>query len=429
MPITMNKAPMTVIRHVKRLLVDPADERFEPHGKEFLIADDGSLLGVGDAYKAGGPGRFTVTEIGTAEDLVRALDGLEPGEVVVWGKPPAMAGRTTYSGREKPDEALWSRSSRSFFEFTDPAVLVIDCDLPVGIVPPLAEMIDWMRSIGFDCDLVGGGSSSAGIRHAGTGALMKDSAGLRIYALVDRGSRIRDILEMIIERGWLCGWSRWMIGSSGTLYERGPADNAMHSPVQADFSAAGAILGEGLTQDRGWTLFPGKERVQDVSRLAWLEDDETEDNGRWVEEEVAWRRRYAYLMAVPESKAKAAAWAERQAVTKAKMTLAAGEFDNITAALEAARPRVKRDIATSRKTGVLPGWLILHTARGQVAVEDILAEPDPWHMVACCEPMEPDYRGGARTSTILTRGGVPVVNSHRGGITTWRLARFGGGRK
>ncbi len=226
-------APLTRIMHVR---ADGGGMVFDPRGKKFSLKD-GVVEADASALKAGGLGVFDVVRVTTAMELIAALEELVPGMVALWGDPPAESGELALSGHEDPENGVWSRSAKWFPRFPDPAVLVIDCDMPEP--PPLADLVAWLRSLGFDCDLVGGPSSSAGIRNAETGEVVKDGKGLRVYVFVNKGAAIPDILRMLIDRGWLCGWSYWRIGSDGTPHERGPADIVAETPVRADFSAAG----------------------------------------------------------------------------------------------------------------------------------------------------------------------------------------------
>ena len=413
-PPVRQGAPMTLVMHARGLT-------FDPRGKRFALAEDGTVTSDSSACRAGGSGAFVVERITTARELIAALDGLEPGIVVVWGEPPAEIGHMAKSGTEIPGDRVWARSARHFHRFSDPAVLVIDCDMQQP--PPLEDMVAWLRSLGFDCDLVGGSSASAGIRSVETGELVKDGKGLRLYALVNKGSAIPRILRMLIDRGWLCGWSHWRIGADGTPHERGAADIVMKVPVQADFSAAGAILGPGLTQDRTWRLFPGSERIQDVRKLAWIEDDETDYGGRSVDEEIDWRRDHARLMAEPEARKVKERYAKARNEERAIAAVAAGEYDDVKTAAAALLDDTRRELERSRETGVLTGWHKLHTAKGIVTCRDVIADPERWHMTPCAEPMEPTYNGGAHTSTILAGDRRPVVNSHRGEGKVWRMIK------
>ena len=143
----------------------------------------------------------------------------------------------------------------------------------------------------------------------------------------------------------------WRIGADGTPHERGAADIAMKTPVQADFSAAGAILGPGLTQDRTWRLFPGSERIQDVRKLAWVEDDETDYGGRSVDEEIDWRRDHARLMAEPEVRKVKERYARARTEERAVAAVAAGEYADIKTAVAASARRYEKGAGTQPRDG------------------------------------------------------------------------------
>ncbi len=153
-----------------------------------------------------------------------------------------------------------------------------------------------------------------------------------------------------------------------------------------------------------------------MRKLAWVDDVSTE-------EAIDWRRDHARLMVEPEAREVKERHARIRAEIRAAAAVKAGEYADIKTAVAALLDDTRRELERSRETGVLTGWHELHTAKGIVTCRDVIADPKRWHMTPCAEPMEPDYHGGAHTSTILASDGRPVVNSHRGEGKVWRMIK------
>ena len=96
-PPVRQGAPMTLVMHARGLT-------FDPRGKRFALAEDGTVTSDSSAFRAGGSGVFVVERVTTAMELIAALDGLVPGIVVLWGDPPAEIGDLAKSGDREPGE-------------------------------------------------------------------------------------------------------------------------------------------------------------------------------------------------------------------------------------------------------------------------------------------------------------------------------------
>ena len=396
-------APMTVIRHLK-------GEEFDRKGKRLVREADGSVWKDPDPelVRAGGPGSFRVVRVTTALELRDAVMALEPGEVCLWGAPPAEKGLMHYDPSSSPSEDVFARSSRYFPAFESPSVLCLDCDMPEP--PALADYISFLRSeVGFDCDLIGGYSSSAGVFHPETGELVPGGGGgLRVYAIVDDGPSIPGVLQMIVDRGWLRDppWSRLILAGIAAP-ERGPADMAMKTPCQADFSSAGALLEGGLVQDRTWTLFPGESRVQGMAKLRGPSAEERR--------EIEKRKFFAEMRLMPEimlekdARAEVAAWRKAE---EAGLKQGTPDFEE---AVADRRIAMRRMIDKAVVTGKLGKDFVLNTQRGDVTVGRLLAAPEKWNGVRALDPMDPGYKGGRNfCSVLLTDRATAFLQVHHG---------------
>jgi len=395
-------APMTVMRFIR-------DGAYLPKGKTFILEPDGTLRkSVADhGYRAGGPGAFTVLRAGTAAELVACLGALDPGMVCVWGAPPAECGALAFDSEADPEKAVWSRGSRDFPAFEHVSVLALDCDMPNA--PGLEEYVSWLRGeVGFDCDLVGGFSSSAGIRRADTGDLVSDTGGLRVYAIMRGGDRIPDVLNLILDRGWLRDppWSRWIITEGGAAVQRGAADLALKVPCQADFAAAGALLEGELVQDRTWTVFEGDTRMQDVKTLNRLTPPE--------EKRVARNRFMAKARRAPEIKAAWDAYAKKCARTRAIKAVVAREFPDLESAMRKLLPEMRVVTRLAALENRLGKAFPLQTTKGEVTVDEVLADPEAWDKVRTRDPLDPGYHGGEFCCTLLTGQGTAFLQVHHG---------------
>ena len=395
-------APMTVMRFVH-------GGGFLPKGKKFILYPDGTFRKSVEkhSFRAGGLGNFTVLRISTASDLVAGLEVLEPGEVCVWGAPPAESGGLAFEEYADPSKGVWARSSESFPTFAQDSILCLDCDMPDA--PDLADYVGWLReAVGFDSDLVGGFSSSAGIRHAKTGGLLSDTGGLRVYAILRGGERIPDVLRLILDRGWLRdpSWSRWIITEGGRADLRGAADLALKTPCQADFAAGGALLEGELVQDRTWTVFEGATRTQDVRTLNWLTERELK---------LVTRRKFiSKAMMAPEIKAAWEAYALKRAREEAVKAVAKERFPDVDTALEKMLPDMRRVMRRAALESRLGEGFPLQTRKGDVTISEVLTSPLDWHMVRTKDPLDPDYHGGEFCCTLLTEGGTAFLQVHHG---------------
>jgi hypothetical protein len=229
-----------------------------------------------------------------------------------------------------------------------------------------------------------------------------------MHFVVDDASRIPGIgagmWKALIERGH--GFVKWT--KNGRPLVATMIDKAVWQPEREDY-AFGATLPEFIQQLGNEPVWFGTEPVlTGTMKLAWLKLDKWMAGSNTI--------KAIKLAAAEEERKRRAAYRQEQ----------------LQGMLARGVPLVQAEQSVARLTSgteggsafdeTLPPEHPIETKYGTVTVADLFRDPDRWHTVECCDPVEPEY-APAGIAKIYMHGqySFPMINSMAHGGVKYRL--------
>ncbi|WP_171233999.1 hypothetical protein [Ruegeria sp. HKCCA6837] len=262
-------------------------------------------------------------------------------------------------------------------------------------------------------DVLWGCSSSSFIYDEMTDDVVVGLKGQRLYMGVEDGTDIPRAAEVMLKRMWLHGFGYILISGSGAQLIRTTLDPCMYQASRLDY-AAGAVCGEGLEQRRPDAFLINEGlAIADTRRVF---PNLTHAEERRYQALIAQARRQTLDAAVAQREV----WADERLEDEARTALGKStSLGDIALHVKEAtrngrRAQLMRMLDTDRP--VLHADHVLHLSKGKlVTVGDVLRSPSAFEGKTTCDPLEPDYRGGATTGKIYAHNRRLVSHAH--GIT------------
>lgn len=243
-------------------------------------------------------------------------------------------------------------------------------------------------------------SSSSEIYDA-AGRLVSRKSAYHCHLMIDDASQAKAITDAIFTALVDAGHGRVVISKSGARLLRTIIDRAVPQGERLDF-AFGGHLGKGLKQERFTTPMGLGHPMLKTAGLG------REDFGAWRASSPVVRKLMAE--AEPEAKRIEKAWVEDR-VEDAVMR-------------GADREKARREYGRAASHGELPADLRLFRRDGtSLTVGELLADPARHDRTTFCEPLEPDYAGGAEVAIayLVGQNKGPAIHSQGHGGRTYFL--------
>ena len=224
--------------------------------------------------------------------------------------------------------------------------------------------------------------------------------GMHAFVFVDDASRIPETLEILHNRAIILGYGYPFITRAGTVRIRSLVDLAMKTSNQPCYEG-GAILAEGLTQDRkiSYRQHCDEPRYLNVVPLSLEEDAEFEIKTKELTDSVA-----------EAAAAIRASWLEEHGKKLAAKGFEPGTIKNIL------------DAALSVEQPILSSDFEIYTDNyGIKTVRKLLADPEVYHEATCGDPLDPDDGVGKAKIYTLNKDGRPAIHSFAHGGATYIL--------
>lgn len=261
--------------------------------------------------------------------------------------------------------------TKARFRFPEgPGLLPIDVDAldELGLRTE-ADVVAALRAIGVNSDLVTSPSASSYLDWPKGAAGLR---GLHVFAFIDKGTRVPQVLQALHARAWIYNLGRILIAQNGAMHARSIVDLAMKTSCQPIFEF-GAVCADDFirhTADRKVRLWKGEVRIL-CSDAVLLDDDEEAEYERLV-------------------KAAKEALEPKADVIKEKW------LDDRVAHLPeadrpAARKRLRAECDNDKRT-LTPDDCVTLNDGTRVTVRELLADTERFpHRMMLRDPFEPDY--------------------------------------
>ena len=224
--------------------------------------------------------------------------------------------------------------------------------------------------------------------------------GMHAFVFVDDANRIPETLEILHNRAIILGYGYPFITKAGIVLIRSLVDLAMKTSNQPCYEG-GAILAEGLTQDRkiSYRQHCDEPRYLNVVPLSLEEDAEFEIKTKELTDSVA-----------EAAAAIRASWLEEHGKKLAAKGFEPGTIKNIL------------DAALSVEQPILSSDFEIYTDNyGIKTVRKLLADPEVYHEATCGDPLDPDDGVGKAKIYTLNKDGRPAIHSFAHGGATYIL--------
>lgn len=233
--------------------------------------------------------------------------------------------------------------------------------------------------------------------------------GQRLYLLVQDASDIERAGQVLADLCWFFGLGTIKISTCGSRLKRTLFDEAMHQVARLDF-CGGAVCEPPLFQQRGQPVVMGGPDWLDT-REAF--PDHTRVKAASVKRLIA----AAMEAAKPAAEAARASWLASKIADEAPRLQAERQIT-----IDEARQLV-REKYEAALGGSLMGDFVLQLADGNtVTVDEVLDNPNKWHLAKTLDPVEPEHRGGEDCGTLHLVGTFPHLYSYNNNAT-YRLIR------
>lgn len=332
-------------------------------------------------------------------EVMEVLDSLSDTQAVGWGIYALGDEHLPLATKGTATDGQATRSKEFFSWPNDAAVLMFDIDQPhdpLGAYQTICAA--YKEATGHsieDVEFWYRPSASAGAHLPGQAPM----EGGRLYAAVANGSQIPAIGAATFTGLWLTGHGHIFVTKAGTALPRTLIDASVWSPERIDFV-------------RPAILAPGIERVaRPAYRIGGIEGKVLEGPSKDVPAGVVSADKLA---------------AQKDYIARA-IDASAPEIDAARAAFQAAREALNgtgSTVSDAVKYQSLTAKFTVELAKGEiVSVTTILAKPEKYHKVLCCDPLEPVDEQGNSTygKAIIFTNKRPIIKSFLHGGATYRL--------
>jgi hypothetical protein len=322
------------------------------------------------------------------------LEKQRPGDFITAG-----VNQTQPSGMCGLGEGDVHRTKEDFpFASGKPGLLIIDGDnleeLKLHDIDSFAEALKHL--IG-DADYALSPSASSGIT---VNNIVGPIKGMHAFVFIHDASQIPETLEILHKRSVLMGYGYPLVTKAGVILIRSLVDTAMKTPNQPCFEG-GAILAEGLTQDRkiSYRQHCDEPRYLNVVPLSLEEAAEFEIKTKELTGSVA-----------EAAAAIRASWLEEHGKKLAAKGFEPGTIKNIL------------DAALSSEQPILSSDFEIYTDNyGIKTVRELLADREKYHEATCGDPIDPDDGAGKAKIYTMNQDGRPAINSFAHGGSVYIL--------
>lgn len=247
-------------------------------------------------------------------------------------------------------------------------------------------------------------SASSCISRTDTGEMVAGIRGQRVYIGVSDASDIERAGGVLFARLWLAGHGHIQISKSGSKLVRGLVDDSVWQTNRLDFVAGSDCTGP-LKQDRGEPmLLGGSEALNTRLTLPNLTTSETDKFIR------------------VKAKAKADVEPEAELARGAYIKTQGAELFQHRGIAILEGEKIAKEAVTSAR--LLGGFILISQDGDEVAVADVLSNPDRWHGCRFYDPLEGrNYPDGRIAYLNLRSGGRPYIYSHAHGGCRYQLHR------
>jgi hypothetical protein len=341
------------------------------------VVSDGSACRMAE-------GKAEIVSGATAKELAHVIETLQPSNALALGVSEHSTARVVTAAKLKKlnrraaDGLPVIARTRDFIDYRPgPGWGLLDFDIKgmpahvaggiaaaggpqqslLSIAPGLAEAARVTRA-----------STSSGLRRSDTGEPVQGSGGEHTYILVKDATDIDRALQVLHDRCWLHGKGWYLIGSAGQLLERSLVDSSVR-------------FGERLCFEGPPEVVP--PLVQDAAARAPIAH-----NGIAVDTRRAAPHLTAYEQArVAEAKQRARVELEPQAAI-IRADADRGLADRISDRIGMPFVAALRNVSARHAGKLLPSIMLAFDHLGDVAVEEVLAEPDKYIGETLADPLE-----------------------------------------
>jgi hypothetical protein len=370
--------------------------------KEWFVEDDQlSKVSHGDLWN----GTIETVELSLA-GLKTTIEGLTPKQALCIGtRKPEYSNLSNLTTAKKvvTDETI--ARSKDYIEFsTNAAFMLLDYDdkdlSPPELHTKLLELVPEFAEVG----MLFVPSSSAGVHLASDTPPEVIKSGCHIYIMVENGTDIPKIGELIKNRAWLAGLGYIKVSKSGGLLIRHIFDDAVYSPERLIFDAL-PLLNAGVMQvPRELLLIEGGAvKGLNFEQLLTVSDLNKQ------------------RVLISNAKANIKPQADRTARSYDK-----AELNKLVASGE--KQDKAKQIISKRRGGTLVGTTTLKSrSYGVITVDDVLSDPEKYKNDSLIDPEETDtgtnYRAKVMYCANSTDDPTPVlkIRSFAHGETFYRL--------
>ena len=381
-----------------------------PVTKIFSKSGSGDLdvISNGEIYEA----TIKRTTVETIQQLGIELQSLNKNECLIYGV-------TDPEAKELLSDEIWQKRGRpqgyvtrstENFNYPNSGVMFFDFDVAKdGSGPQTLEQVHQIL-----IDAVPELSNVKMLAAPSTSSFIYDGEeqkhglrGVHFYVLVTNAQDIPFVGELINQKLWAKGYGHYEIIKDGRTLEKAFFDKSAWQTNRVDF-CSGAICNDGLEQRGVAPVILGEGAdLLDIKMI--LSRGLTDEDKRLAR---------AHKTLAESAKKELAKQVREQWISERKASIHAqnpslndGELNQ----------RVK--LVTEKDT-LPPEWEITVKTRDEgevvVTVEDAMKDPKKYHGAVCCDPVEPDYRGGASVAKLYLDG-VPHIHSFAHGGTTYQL--------
>ena len=359
--------------------------------KRYELVNEHAVKKPAATFKSG---PYKTASVASMGEFAVFLKTLQPGDFITAGvnqnQPSGMCGL---------GEKDVHRTKENFqFASGELGLVIIDSDnlgaLNLHDTNSFAKALELL--IG-DADYSLSPSASSGIT---VNSIVGPIKGMHAFVFIHDASQIPETLEILHKRSVLMGYGYPLVTKAGVILIRSLVDTAMKTPNQPCFEG-GAILAEGLTQDRkiSYRQHCDEPRYLNVVPLSLEEDAEFEIKTKELTDSVA-----------EAAAAIRASWLEEHGKKLAAKGFEPGTIKNILdAALSVERPILSSDFE------------IYTDNYGIKTVRELLADPEVYHEATCGDPLDPDDGVGKAKIYTLNKDGRPAIHSFAHGGATYIL--------
>lgn len=332
-------------------------------------------------------------------EVMGILDSLADNQAAGWGVYALGGDSVPLATKAEAADGQATRSKEFFSWPNDAAILMLDIDQPHDPLEAYQTICkSYKEATGHsieDVEFWYRPSASAGAHLPGQAPM----EGGRLYAAVANGSQIPAIGAAMFTGLWLTGHGHIFITKAGTALPRALIDASVWSPERIDYVRP-AILVEGIQREE-----------RRAYRIGGIE-------GKMLS---------GPSDAVPAGVVSADKLAAQKDIIARAIEKEAPQIEAARAAFREAREALNGTGSTVQdavKYQSLTAKFTVELAKGEmVSVGTILARPEKYHKMLCCDPLEPVDEQGNSTygKAIIFTNKRPIIKSFLHGGATYRL--------